>query len=293
MSLDRTADDAIRCLRSFFLTIERRGIINTVGWAGATIIVGRMIANDNSLPCDADLFERYLSAMPSVKIVAAHIAEESSAIMGLYHPKSPNPWPMYRYVCNLHPRTLDNIKRQSNLNYLGHKIMRTMFLLQLEGAAAEANEMESRLIERFQLVWRRRDQVIRQLKQDPKLKHLLSGSSRIAIERSEHDAPSELFAAKSALASRKTKAPVSPTSTPSRSYSTDARRSGSHLELSLENATVAQVEELLATSRRQVENSSPMISQRRELAARKQVGAKALNWLQRLQGLDDERVLSK
>lgn len=204
--------------------------------------------NDRAPPGNPELFEWFRAAAPT--FTPAHFVKQLSAIVELYHPKAPDPWPTYRFICQLHPRALDSIAKQSNLNHLGHKIMRTMFLLQLEGVVTEASKLESRVRKRFKLVWRRRDQVMRQSREDPKLKHLLSASPHIAIESLENSDPKELFAAKLPLASRKTDAPVPPARTPSRSYSTGVSRSGSHVELSLAKVTVSQVEELFASSRR-------------------------------------------
>jgi hypothetical protein len=68
---------------------------------------------------------------------------------------------------------------------LGFNHIRLMFLLQLEGAVAEANAVSEVLQEHFAAVWRRRHLAIATLKKDPKLQHL--------IKQPDYDASSELL----------------------------------------------------------------------------------------------------
>jgi hypothetical protein len=55
---------------------------------------------------------------------------------------------------------------------LGFNHIRLMFLLQLEGAVAEANAVSEVIQEHFAAVWRKRHSAIARIKKDPKLQQL-------------------------------------------------------------------------------------------------------------------------
>lgn len=59
------------------------------------------------------------------------------------------------------------------------------------------------------------------------------------------------------------------------------------------NATTAQVTELLASFRSEVERTSQSKSKRRELAAREHLGARAFEWMKQLEALDQQLAISK
>lgn len=157
----------------------------------------------------------------------------------------------------------------------------------------ESSNVELCLKGHFQNVWSYRHVAMSRLRRDPKLRHLLSGSCDLTMGSSERDASSEMFTARQSPSLSTTRLPQSPIRPPSRSYSTEARRSGGHAELPLENATVAQVEELLASSRRRVESLSRSVSKRRENGATERIGSRVLDWLQHLDGLDEEHIVSQ
>jgi hypothetical protein len=71
-------------------------------------------------------------------------------------------------------------------NFYGHQLLKTMFLLRLEGAVAEAQELESFLRDELPNVWHNHHLAIGEFERDPKLQHLLHQQPIDGSQSEEH-----------------------------------------------------------------------------------------------------------
>jgi hypothetical protein len=103
----------------------------------------------------------------------------------LAHPTSPNAF-----------RALETIKVELKVGYvykkgqkavknLGRTLLKTMFILDLQGATSEAQWARDTLQKKFRSVWANHDVIVAQLRKDPKLQHLLMRSS-IGSAKDDH-----------------------------------------------------------------------------------------------------------
>ena len=171
LSLDRTANHAVRCLGVVVSDAIRLGIEGTFGLAGPLTVLHRAIKNDTSPPMSAALFDEYLSMIPkaSPKLAGEYIAD---AI--LYHPVAPNPSVIFHRMeedMAQHLRARNEIPRM-RWDRMGFNYIRAIFILQREGAALEANAVIQVLQEHFPRVWHKRHGAVNKLKKDPKLRHI-------------------------------------------------------------------------------------------------------------------------
>jgi hypothetical protein len=184
LSLDGTPAEAIRSLSDVASDATRLGHDDTFGQAGALTVLHKAIKNYTVSPISVSLFDEYLSmiAKMSPKLAAHWIADAK-----MYHPVAPDPWQMFHRMEGDMAESLRSRKKINRITWdkLGFNHIRLMFLLQLEGAVAEANAVSEVLQEHFAAVWRRRHLAIATLKKDPKLQHL--------IKQPDYDASSELL----------------------------------------------------------------------------------------------------
>jgi hypothetical protein len=171
LSLDGTANHAVRCLGVVVSDAIRLGIEGTFGLAGPLTVLHRAIKNDTSPPMSAALFDEYLSMIPkaSPKLAGEYIADAM-----LYHPVAPNPSVIFHRMeedMAQHLRARNGIPRM-RWDRMGFNYIRAMFILQREGAALEANTVIQVLQEHFPRVWHKRHGAVNKLKKDPKLRHI-------------------------------------------------------------------------------------------------------------------------
>lgn len=188
LSLDGTANDAIKCLHHINTAAQRLGVTKSIVSLGSVEALDRAISNNTSLPVSALRFDEYMCILKEVKGSNGDMFPSTS----MYHPTAPDPWPMFH-------RMRDNMAdpgrikwkataRRERWDKYGYSYVRAMVLLQLEGAVSEANAVSEMLQEDFAPVWRKRHQELRRIKADPKLKHLMARYAKAVSEDRPQDA---------------------------------------------------------------------------------------------------------
>jgi hypothetical protein len=180
LSLDGTAADAISCLRVVVSGAIRLRILHTLGLAGPLTVLARAVRSETASPISVSLFEDYLNLVSIGIFAAEHIAEAK-----LFHPVAPDPSPMFRRMEGDMARLLAERQsiRQIKWNKLGLIYLRVVFLLQLEGATVEADDVIRVLKEHFATVWHNRQVAVDRLNKDPKLKDIIARNGTAAIDQ--------------------------------------------------------------------------------------------------------------
>lgn len=185
LSSDGTANDALRYFRAIKAATKGRGLQRTIPWAGLATCIDKHLERCTSPPCDAGLFDGFCNSLGQT--MPPELAIQTSAFLQLYHPVSPNPWPalsLLKYKLDVIP--IDRMK-SSAVNYWGHNLMRTCYLLRLRGAAEQAQWAEIVLRDKFKNVWHISDAAFRGFEQDPKLYHLLDQQRGRVEEQPRYD----------------------------------------------------------------------------------------------------------
>jgi hypothetical protein len=138
---------------------------------------------DRCAPCDSKLFDEFCDHLKDEGIER----EEEIIALKLYHPVSPGSWLALRHwERKLEGFNPDTVK-QSKQNYFRSILLRTMWLLSLEGAVAEVQWLENLIRDQFPGNWHNRHIVISKFERDSKTQHLQRQQPTDALQSSESD----------------------------------------------------------------------------------------------------------
>jgi hypothetical protein len=173
LSTDGTANDALRCLSALTDAAEEKGIFYGFEWAGACTCLQRHLTEDHCQPYD----EQSLNALVKVmrKTTTPKACERNLAYLMLAHPTSPDAFRALEMIKDELKERYVYKKGQRAVNKLGRTLLKTMFILDLQGATSEAQWARDTLHKSFRSVWANHDLIVASLRKDPKLQHLLEG----------------------------------------------------------------------------------------------------------------------
>lgn len=185
LSLDRNPASAIRCLRDLIDLAVELEIEGSLHLAGAMTILHKTLQSESIPPITSSQFDEYLSLAP--KSSTRTITAERICTAKLFHPVTPNPWPMF---LRMEPH-MANLRGSQQIgpalwNKWGLIYFRTLLLLQLEGAIVEAKVICEMLQAEFGPVWHNRRDIVNRFRKDPKLTHILARSREMADKGRQH-----------------------------------------------------------------------------------------------------------
>jgi hypothetical protein len=93
--------------------------------------------------------------------------------MMLWNPTSPDPFPALRVVEDQLKTLLSRRNDETSKNLSGFALLKTVFILHLQGTTSEAQRAQRLLQQNFGHIWKSRRQIIDSFVKDPKLQHLL------------------------------------------------------------------------------------------------------------------------
>lgn len=130
LSLDGTADDALRYLQTIMDFTRQTKTFETFSLAGAVTVLERMMKDLSTPPGDPCLFDRYLSIM--YQIAWPNVLAPQTAMLKLFHPTSPDPWPTYHRMSeDVELKDSGMLNKTVTIDYMGHLLMRASLLLKL------------------------------------------------------------------------------------------------------------------------------------------------------------------
>jgi len=183
LSTDGTANEALRCLSTLNDAAEEKSIFHSFQWAGVSTSLRRHLATNHCAPCDEKLLEALVDVVR--KSTNPRDREREIAFLMLWHPTSPDPFRALKTIKNELKVGYAWKKGHKAVNYLGQSLLRTMFILDLQGATSEAQWARDTLQKKFSHVWQHHDIIVAKLKKDPKLKHLLKKPRASSIKDDE------------------------------------------------------------------------------------------------------------
>jgi hypothetical protein len=170
LSVDKNANAALQLYCAVRGTAEKLHGLWAFPSAGAEVALRKYLENDFCVPCDSKLFDEFCDHIAKF---GAGIREEDISHLALYHPVSPDPHSALKHwKKKLETFDLGLVKKSKN-NMFGTVFMKIMYLLSLEGAAAELQWVQNFLRDQFPDVWHNRQAMIESFERDPKPQHLL------------------------------------------------------------------------------------------------------------------------
>ncbi|KAF2767422.1 hypothetical protein EJ03DRAFT_147761 [Teratosphaeria nubilosa] len=179
---DGTINIALRQInRAFAIFGPAKSLCETVPVIGGITAVRKAAQTIDCPPCDPALYDEFVGIVLDVqKCRTRHFA-----ILKLYHPTQPDPLPFYYFMVSDHQRLYETGLPKTmtgDKSWHGSTILRTAYMLRLQGDHPKAEWLENLVSTYHVAVWLNRDKVLWGCGNDPKLKSLQDAAMKESWE---------------------------------------------------------------------------------------------------------------
>ena len=150
----------------------------TVPLIGPYLALSQGLCTPECLPCDPRKFDRFAKCLTTT--TSKHRATTDRAELAMYHPTQADPHAMLELIQSWyqgHEIPTHPMKKVNGRNSLGYRMLRACFLLKIKNCKDDAAWFEEMVQHHHPVVWYNRDAAIKRFASDPKLRHLLQGTS--------------------------------------------------------------------------------------------------------------------
>lgn len=174
LSTDGTPTEALKCLSALNNAAKEQGLFHSFNWAGACTCFLSHLTEDHCELYNERLLDPLIEVMR--KSTSPEAVERNLAFLMLAHPTSPDPFRAVEMIKDELKTQYAWKKGRRAVNNLGRTLLKTMLILDLQGATAEAQWARDTVQKKFRQVWANHDLIIASLSKDPKLKNSLKRS---------------------------------------------------------------------------------------------------------------------